>query len=272
MPVITLLTDFGTQDAYVGIMKGVILTINPQATIVDITHGIPPQDLHKAAIELANACGYFPAETVHLAVVDPGVGGTRAAVALRKNRHTFLAPDNGILSLLLATDEPAEVFKIVNDDYFLKPVSRTFHGRDVFAPAGAHLSLGLPLRHLGPRLDPATLMLLDLSKARLESDGRLSGAVASVDRFGNLTTNFDWALVKTHYPAAEGYMLTFTIGRHRVHGLSPSYESRPPGTPVALVGSRGSFEIAVNRGSAARHFAAEAGTPITLWIEDHNKG
>jgi len=267
MPVITLLTDFGTHDAYVAIMKGVILKINPQATIVDITHWIEPQDVHQAAYAIANSYRYFPSETVHIVVVDPGVGSCRAVVALRSEDQTFLAPNNGVLSPILDKQPIEKIVKVENTDYFLNPVSRTFHGRDVFAPVGAHLSLGLPLDRLGVPIETVALVRLDLLQPRLENEGRLSATVIDVDRFGNLITNIDWPFVKRHYPAADHNSLQLAIGGYRLNCLSPTYDSVKPGTPLALVGSRGFFEISINQGNAARFFAARRGTSITVWID-----
>ncbi len=267
MPVITLLTDFGTHDAYVAIMKGVILKINPGANIVDVTHWIDSQDVHQAAYTIANSYRFFPAETVHIVVVDPGVGSCRAIVALRLEDQTFLAPDNGVLSALLNEQSTEKIVKVENTDYFLNPVSRTFHGRDVFAPVGAHLSLGLPLDRLGASIESGALVHLDLVQPCLENGGRLSGTVIDIDRFGNLITNIDWPFVKRHYPAADRSSLRFAIGEHRLSVVSPTYSSVKPGTPLVLVGSRGLFEISVNQGNASRFFAARRGTSITVWID-----
>ncbi|MGD8270623.1 MAG: SAM-dependent chlorinase/fluorinase, partial [Desulfobacterales bacterium] len=151
---------------------------------------------------------------------------------------------------------------------FLKPVSRTFHGRDVFAPVGAHLSLGLPLDRLGAQIQSDTLVRLDFVQPRLEKDGRVSGTVIDIDRFGNLITNIDWPFVKRRYPAAGKDNLRFAIGRHNLNCLSPTYDSVKPGNPLVLIGSRGLFEISVNQGNAARFFSARTGTSITLWIDN----
>jgi hypothetical protein len=267
MPVITLLTDFGTHDAYVAIMKGVILKINPRVTIVDITHWIDSQDVRQAAVAIAGSYRYFPSETVHVVVVDPGVGSRRAVVALRLEGQTFLAPDNGVLSPFLEKEPIEKIVRVENTAYFLKPVSRTFHGRDIFAPVGAHLSLGLPLDRLGAPVDSDALVRLDLVQPRLEKDGRLSGTVIDVDRFGNLLTNIDWPFVKHHFPAADHNSLRLAICQHNLNCLSPTYDSVKPGTPLVLIGSRGFFEISVNQGNAARFFAARTGTSITIWID-----
>jgi S-adenosyl-L-methionine hydrolase (adenosine-forming) len=267
MPVITLLTDFGTHDAYVAIMKGVILKINPGATIVDITHWIDAQDVHQAAYAIASSYRYFPPETVHIVVVDPGVGSRRAIVALRFEGQTFLAPDNGVLSPFLENQPIEKIAKVENTDFFLKPVSRTFHGRDIFAPVGAHLSLGLPLDRLGASIESDALVRLELVRPRLEKDGRISGTVIDIDRFGNLITNIDWHFITHHFPAADHDSLRLAIGGHRLDCLSLTYDSVEPGTPLVLVGSRGLFEISVNQGDAARYFAARTGTSISVTID-----
>ena len=160
MSIITLLTDFGTADGYAGIMHGVILRINPQATVVDLCHDIPPQDVQAAAFVLATAYPYFPAETIHVAVVDPGVGSERRAIAVRTPRGTFVAPDNGLLSYILAREPVSEAVHLTEARYWLSPLSSTFHGRDLFAPVAAYLSLGVPLPEMGPALhDPVRFVL-----------------------------------------------------------------------------------------------------------------
>ena len=268
MPVITLLTDFGTHDAYVAIMKGVILKINPGANIVDITHWIDSQDVQQAAYAIGSSYRFFPSETVHVVVVDPGVGSCRAVVALRLEEQTFLAPDNGVLTPLLDKQPIEKIVKVENTDYFLNPVSRTFHGRDVFAPVGAHLSLGLSLDRLGTSIDSGALVRLDLVQPRLENGGRLSGTVIDIDRFGNLITNICWPFVKRHYPAADHNSLRLAIGGHRINCVSPTYSSVMPGKPLVLVGSRGFFEISVNQGNAARFFTARRGASVTVWMDN----
>lgn len=267
MPVITLLTDFGDQDAYVAIMKGVILTINPRATIVDITHGIGPQDVRRVAYLMPATFRYFPRETVHIVVVDPGVGSSRAIIALRMQGHTFLAPDNGVLSLLLADNQVEAVYRVENPEYFLDPVSNTFHGRDIFAPVGAHLALGLPFNRLGPPLDHSALERLDLPQTRISADGALLGAVIDVDRYGNLITNLDWNTIKWHYPEVGGERLRFKIGKHSITGLCRTYDDVGPKKPLVLVGSRGWLEISVNRGSAEELLAAKVDTPVTVKVD-----
>lgn len=267
MPVITLLTDFGTHDAYAAIMKAVILKINPRAVIVDITHWIDPQDVRRAAQVLAQSYRYFPPQTIHIVVVDPGVGGSRAAVALRVAGQTFLAPNNGALTPVIESGKANKIVQVENPAYFLAAVSATFHGRDIFAPVGAHLSLGVPLDRLGPPLPGDALVRLDMAGPRRRKDGRLAGSVIDVDRFGNLITDLDWPCIRRHHPDPRPGSLRFLIGTHRLERLSRTYGSVEPGTPLVLVGSRGFFEISINQGSAADFFAAEPGTPVTVWID-----
>lgn len=266
MPVISLLTDFGNQDAYAAIMKGVILTINPQATIVDITHGIGPQNVQQAAYLIAQAFYYFPRETIHIIVVDPGVGGPREIVALRKQGHTFLAPDNGVLTLLLTDDTIEKAFRVENSKYFLEPISHTFHGRDIFAPVGAHLSLGLPLAQVGNRIDISTMERLDLPQLQIAGDGSLFGAIVAIDRYGNLITNLDWNVIKWHYSVKDRRKYHVRIGKHRLSGVERSYGDVSRGSPLALVGSHGCLEISVNQGNAAEYFGAKIDAPVVVSV------
>jgi len=173
MSILTLLTDFGTEDAYVGMMKGVILSINPQAVIIDITHQIDPQDLIQAAYIIKSSYRYFPEGTVHLLVVDPGVGSDRAIVALEMMGHIFLAPDNGVLTLLMDEGETDSIVSVENTRYFLESVSRTFHGRDIFAPVGAHLCRGLDIKNLGSPLDQQNLVHLKILKPYISGNNQL---------------------------------------------------------------------------------------------------
>lgn len=252
MAVITLLSDFGLDDEFVGVMKGVILTINPQARIVDITHGIAPQDLVSAAYCVRSAFRYFPKGTVHVVVVDPGVGSSRAIVAVQLQGHTFLAPDNGVLTLVLDEYRADGIVRITNERLFLHPVSRTFHGRDIMAPVAGHLSRGIAMEQLGPGVSAEDLQRLPLVPARFKADGTLEGQVALIDRFGNLITNIDSEKVTNLAVKSGDRGIAIRIGQHRIEGLSQSYADVPPGTPLAIVGSKGYLEIAINCGRAER--------------------
>ncbi|MEK6559083.1 MAG: SAM-dependent chlorinase/fluorinase, partial [Planctomycetota bacterium] len=185
--VMTLLTDFGNQDAYVGVMKGVITGINPLANIIDICHNIPPQDVFNAAYLLYTSYKYFPRGTIHVAVVDPGVGTERNIVCVKTKDYFFLVPDNGLLSFIVQEEKPKVIVRLTNDRYFLPSPSNTFHGRDIFAPAAAYLSLGVKLRQLGIKINQ--LKQLDIPKPDYKKTGQLEGQIIYIDRFGNLITN-----------------------------------------------------------------------------------
>ena len=245
--VITLTTDFGTSDAYVGVMKGVLLNINPDVQIVDITHAIPPQDLHEAAFLIHSAHHYFPKGTIHVIVVDPGVGSDRRAIICQTERAFFVCPDNGILTYLFQDlenggEQPTRVVEIQNKDYFLPAVSQTFHGRDIFAPVAAHLSLGVPLADFG--LSVQDLVRLPIPAFSV-SDGKLAGQVIKIDRFGNAITNIPEDALPTSVSTYE-----IQIGQTCLTRINRAYAESEVGELLAIVGSFGLLEIAVNGGSA----------------------
>ena len=262
MSTITLLTDFGVEDEYVGIMKGVILSVNPAAVIVDISHHIDPQDVIQAAYTIKYAYKYFSKGSIHIIVVDPGVGSDRAILAVKMMGYVFLAPDNGVLSFVMDEAEVDSIVRIDNTSYFLDPVSRTFHGRDIFAPVGAHISMGVEIKELGAPIDRKELVRLDVQKPRISGEGELVGTIVSIDRFGNLITNIEFESIdKFCKPNRE---LQIIIGKSRITGLSKSYESVNSQSPLAIIGSRGYLEIAVNQGSASRSFVADKGDAVRL--------
>ena len=261
--IITLLTDFGTEDEYVGVMKGVILSVNPAATIVDISHGIDPQNLTQAAFMIQAILPYFPEGTVHLSVIDPGVGTDRAILALSIGGKILLAPDNGILTLLLKEKSIASVIRVKNSDYFLKPVSRTFHGRDIFAPVAAHLSKGLDINALGPPVSPDTLVKLPLSEPHISDTGELLGTIIAADRFGNLMSDIDMKTLDS-FCKREYKKLGIRIGASEIIGLSETYANVKPQQPLAIIGSRGYLEIAVNCGNAQRYFKVGKGDSVRI--------
>lgn len=248
---ITLTTDFGTADPYVGIMKGVILRINPQVTIVDLCHEIVPQNIAQASFLLKTAFRFFPPQTIHVVVVDPGVGGKRRAIILRTEEAYFIAPDNGVLSGVLEESPGYQAFSISNPQFWLKPVSSTFHGRDIFAPVAAHLSRGVPLEQFGePASNPVTLPL-----PRPEVKGDLIvGQVIHIDHFGNLITNIEGGLLRGE--------LSLEIQGRQIKGLSSSYEEGED--LLAIIGSTGNLEIAVKNDSAAERLKAGIGTPVRI--------
>lgn len=264
MPVITLLTDFGTSAEYVGLMKGVILSICPSAAIVDITHHIDSQDIEQAAFTIHSSYGYFPDGAVHLIVVDPAVGCRRALLALEMKNQFFIAPDNGVLSLLFDEANITSLIQITNSRYFLASVSRTFHGRDIIAPAGAHLAAGLELRRLGPEIAIRDVVRLDNMDARISKSGDLVGKIVFIDDFGNLITNIHFKKLSNTYQADSEGKLQVKIGPHIINGLSETYGSVQSNTPLALIGSRGYLEIAVNKGNAAHVLNAAKGDSV--WV------
>ena len=249
-PVVALLTDFGHADAYVGVMKGVLLSVCPEARVVDLSHEVAPQDVAGAAFLLEGACGYFPDRTIFVCVVDPGVGSERRIVAVETRRHVFLAPDNGLLGFL--ADEAKRIVRVENRACFLNPVSRTFHGRDIFAPVAGRLAKGLDPARLGPRT--ASLRTLDLPEPKAVAGG-LEGRVLAIDRFGNLITN----IRAGRLAAAE-----IRIGRARIAGVKGTYADAAPGELLAVVGSTGRLEISVNRGHAAERLGVRVGDRVRV--------
>ncbi len=264
MSIITLLTDFGTENVYVGVMKGVILSLNPSAVIVDICHDIDPQDVVEAAYLIKSSYRYFPERTVHVIVVDPGVGGDRAIVAIELTGHIFLAPDNGVLTLLIDEGEIDASVRVENTRYFLNSISQTFHGRDIFAPVAAHISKGVNIKKLGPPLDQQDLNRVSIPKPYLSNAGELAGKIISIDRFGNCISNLDVNCLKKFVKNGSEKKLEIKIGKTVIKNLSHSYTDEPPGDPLAIIGSFGYLEIALNCGNACRKLNVEKGDTITL--------
>jgi len=254
-PIITLTTDFGTKDAFVGAVKGVLLARCPGVQVVDITHEIPPQGIRIGALRLASAAPYFPAETVHVAVVDPGVGGSRRAVAVESQSQRFVGPDNGLLSVAAPSSSGGwRAVEITNPVHRLDPVSNTFHGRDVFAPAAAYLASGGTLDDLGPRTD----RIVELALPRPIQDGDvIRGAILDVDRFGNLVTN-----IRAQHLMGRTVQ-EVTVGKLRISGLSTSYEASKPA--VAVIDSDDRLEIAM----PGKYAAAEIGVGPDDHVEVH---
>lgn len=257
MALITLLSDFGIQDEYVGVMKGVITGIHPEVRIVDISHQIGPQDIIHGAFVLAASYHYFPVGTVHVAVVDPGVGGDRRILAAEGGGYRFLAPDNGLLERVLADQVQVTVVSVECDRYFLKPVSHTFHGRDVFAPVAARLAAGLPLAELGPVVERQLLVSGVVPRCRFLPEGCIEGIVVAVDRFGNLMTNIDSAAIEQLARRFPGNPMVVEVAGRRIGGIVAAYDRVVVGDPLAIVGSRGLLEISVNCGNA--HASLNAG-------------
>jgi len=260
-PVITLLTDFGLADHYTGAMKGIILGICPDAQLVDISHEIAPYAITEAAFTLAQAWACFPRGTVHLVVVDPGVGSARRPILVESAGHRFVAPDNGVLTMLY--DAPHEVREITASRFFRQPVSRTFHGRDIFAPIAAHVANGLAVSgrtagEFGNRIED--YVRLGFAKPARTGPKTWAGTILKIDRFGNLITNLDsetWQRL-----AAEPFEMK--VGTCLVSRLASNYAEMQPGDPFVIGGSAGFLEVSLNRGSAARTTGARSGDAVEL--------
>lgn len=254
--IITLTTDFGLKDPYQGAMKGAILSINPGACLVDITHLVSPGNILEGAFILFEAYGFFPEGTIHVGVVDPGVGGKRMPLLIQTRRHFFIGPDNGFFSLLAEKEEVIRVINLTKKEFFLKEVSPTFHGRDIFAPVAAHLSLGADPSELGEEVKD--YLRIELPRTEREG-GVLKGEVIHIDSFGNLITNIRGEELKNYGGPLEVSLRGFNVG-----GVKKTYCTVEKGSPVALIGSSGFLEVAVNSGSAAGVTGASTGCPVTV--------
>ncbi|HYA18816.1 MAG TPA: SAM-dependent chlorinase/fluorinase [Bryobacteraceae bacterium] len=259
-PLITLLTDFGTEDHYVAAMKGVMRTISPAAEFVDISHQVHPWAIAEAAFTLSQAWEYFPKGTIHLIVVDPGVGSARRAIVAEAAGHRFVAPDNGVLTLAVAGRKPS-VREITNRKYFSTVLSHTFHGRDLFAPVAAHLANRVPAAKLGAKI--ADWVRLESLLPHRDPRGAWHGTILKVDRFGNLITNLPSDLIeKERLSSATGWRVQ--VGRRSITALAASYSQGQPDKLFVIAGSSGYLEISLNQASAARLTGAQAGSPIML--------
>ena len=258
-PIITLTTDYGTSDHLAGVLKGVILRILPNATVVDISHQVVPMDLLDGALTIGGAYSYFPPRTVHVVVVDPGVGTQRRPIVVTGGQHYFVAPDNGVLSVVYDRESELKVRHITAEHYFLSPVSETFHGRDIFAPVAAWLAKTYQTEVFGDEITDFVRFTLPRAKP---NGATLKGLVLRVDAFGNLMTN----LRAEDLPAAMAAAgkIKLQIGNARVERLAQTFAQGTAGEPIALVGSSGFVEIAVNKGHAARTLGAQRGTEVTL--------
>ncbi len=260
MPVITLTTDFGIHDHYVAAMKGVVLSIAPDATIVDVTHHVQPQDVLHGAIVLAQTVDWFPDDAVHVAVVDPGVGTSRRILAVRYGRQTIVAPDNGIVSLICRDRQPDAIHAVENPAYRASDVSATFHGRDIIAPAAAHIAAGVSMERLGPTVD--SIVTVDWPAPTRSDATTLSGEILYADHFGNLITNISRCDVKEFL--ARETVPTVWLASHEIGPLRRTYSNVEIGQPIALFGSAGLLEISVRDGSAARTFGLARGASVIL--------
>jgi S-adenosyl-L-methionine hydrolase (adenosine-forming) len=256
--IITLSTDFGHADPWVGVMKGVMLSINPELVIVDLTHDVAPQDIMGGALALMDSVPFFPRGSIHAAVVDPGVGSSRRAIVARTGEGYFVGPDNGLLWPAIERLGGLEkAWWAINDKFFLTPASATFHGRDIFAPVAAHLSLGLAPAKLGPEINDLSKLILPRPVLKGKT---LAGEIIHVDAFGNLIINIgavDLSCIDTN-------KLTIMINGSVIGGISQAYSDVPAGTALAIVGSSGRMEIACFKGNAAAVLGAGRGTPVEV--------
>lgn len=258
MPIITLTTDFGLSDPFVGAMKGGILGIAPNATLIDLCHDVPPQNILVGALMLEAACPYFPTGTIHVAVVDPGVGSERAPIAIETEQGRFVGPDNGLFTAILERDPMRRAVRLTNPVYHRHPVSATFHGRDLFAPVAAHLAAGAPFEDLGEPI--RELVSLPLPRP-VPRDGGLELHILHVDRFGNLVTDLrpdDLARFAGNRP------VLLRVGETEIAGIRRTYADVERGEPVAYFGSAGRLEIAVREGSAAEWLGLRPGEAVWL--------
>ena len=259
--IITLTTDFGTSDAYVGIMKGVILGINPSVQVVDLTHAIPPQDIYEAAFTIHSAYRYFPRGTIHTVVVDPGVGSDRQAMVCEIDGAFFVCPDNGVLGYLLqdidgSAESRINVVAIENPAYCLPEVSNTFHGRDIFAPVAAHLSCGVPLADIGSPVKNLVHLPIPIPEI---SGNTIIGQIVKIDRFGNAITNISASALVGE---ASGYEIN--VQGTRLTRLNRTYAESAVGEPLAIIGSSGLLEIAINGSSAEKQLGLKRGDAAVI--------
>ena len=254
-PIITLITDFGLSDHYAGVMRGVILGICPQAEIVDISHEVGAYEVVEGAFLLAQTYPYFPRGTVHVVVIDPGVGTARRPIVAEAAGQRFVAPDNGVLSMMYAREKP-KVRWITAEKYFLKPVSQTFHGRDIFAPVGAHLARGIAPAKMGKQI--TDYLRLHFERPVRTARRAWTGAVLKIDRFGNLVTNFP----AEEFPDLQKRPFEMSIGLETVNRLARNYAESGPGQLFVIVGSSGYLEVSASQASAAKMLGCGVGAPV----------
>jgi len=258
--IISLLTDFGLKDPYLASMKGVILKINPQCTLIDITHQVNPHDVEEGAFILANAYSTFPKGTIHLAVVDPGVGGPRKPILLVTENYFFVGPDNGLFTFALQQEKVKQGMALTRPKFFLPRVSTTFHGRDIFAPVAAHLSLGIRPKAFGKNID--SWVELPFQKPRTK-EGKLLGEIIHVDTFGNLVSNIDQRRL---FQFSKDRSFVIRVGRRIIRGLKKRYSEGKKNEPIALFGSGGFLEISIREGNAQKLLKVRRRDPIKIQL------
>jgi S-adenosylmethionine hydrolase len=262
-PIITLTTDFGLNDHFIGTMKGVILNIEPEAEIIDICHSVQAFDVLDGALTISQAYTYFPSGTVHMVIVDPGVGTARRPLLVTSERHHFVAPDNGVLSLIYQKEERLSARHVTAEHYFLQPVSQTFHARDVFSPIVAYLAKGVDPAKFGEEV--TDFVRFSAPKPKPVNESTLRGVVLKVDRFGNLITNItpqDAPMLFTESPAA----FKIVVGKREITEIKQAYALGAPGEVFGILGSMGYLEIAANRGAAAQILGVSKGTDVNIML------
>jgi len=264
-PIITLTTDFGTNDHFVGAMKGVILDIVPEAAIVDISHAVQAFDVLDGAIAISQVYSLFPAGTVHVVVVDPGVGSIRRPIIASSDGYHFVAPDNGVLSMVYAREERIHVRHITSDHYFRQPVSNTFHGRDIFAPVAAYLAKQVDSHKFGDEIED--YVRFAAPKPKPSGENRVRAVVLKVDRFGNLITNITPQDIPALF-AAEAAAFKIVVGSKEITSIHASYAEGSPGEVFGILGSMGYLEISANRAPAAQLTGANKGSEVSIAIGD----
>lgn len=258
-PIITFTSDFGLQDHYVSAVKGSILWINPEVKVIDTSHELTPHDILSGAFCLSSCYSYFPAGTIHLVVVDPGVGSSRRGLVVSTDRFFFVAPDNGVLSSIFAREELREVVAISEERYFRHPVSATFHGRDIFGPVAAWLAKGVELADFGPSVDD--YQRLSLFETEVD-DWSITGTVIHIDRFGNVITSLDEDTVQGAGPVTDSSYIQ--IEGHKIDLHARFYAEGPENRLFFLLGSSGYYEVAGHSQSAAAHLGIQTGAKVTL--------
>ena len=256
--IITLITDFGSKDGYVGTMKGVILTINPQVSLIDITHEVSPQDIFEAGFVLQNSYKFFPRHSIHLVVVDPGVGGERKALLIDTEDHLFIGPDNGVFTLIYECENINRIIELTKSNFFLPDKSSTFHGRDIFAPVAAHLSRGISVEDFGDVCNE--IVTIDIPKPEI-TEGAITGVVLHIDNFGNLITNISEGLFRALI--GEG-SYKIMAGNKVTVGLKVSYSEVKKGEVLAIFGSAGYLEISAREQNAQKKLKMNKGSEIKV--------
>jgi S-adenosylmethionine hydrolase len=260
-PTVTLTTDFGTNDHFVGVLKGVILEIAPDAQIVDISHAVQPFDVLDGALTISQAYSYFPSSTVHLVVVDPGVGTARRPIIAISDKYYFVAPDNGVLSLVYAQEERMHVRHISSDHYFLQPISNTFHARDIFAPVAAYLAKQVDSHKFGDEIEDFTRFAAP--KPKVVDANRMRAVILKVDRFGNLITNITPKDAPMLF-GADPAPFKLVVGSKEITEIRTLYAEGAAGEVFGIMGSMGFLEIAANRGNAAQITGASKGNEVSI--------